>query len=84
MDIATDNGLAVPVGGFRPDAGGLGHPEGPFLVLPLLGPSNFRDTAGFAADAYGDPINLWAGNTDHDLRSRCVGASSAGSIPGPA
>ena len=33
-------------------------------MLPLLGPSNFRDTAGIAAEAYGDPINLWANNTD--------------------
>ena len=44
-----------------------GIPEGPFLVLPLLGPSNFRDTAGVAAEAYGDPLNLWAGNTDRDV-----------------
>lgn len=35
-----------------------GVPEGPYLVLPLLGPSNIRDTAGFAVDTVGDPIGI--------------------------
>jgi phospholipid-binding lipoprotein MlaA len=31
--------------------------EGPYLVLPFLGPSNPRDAAGFAADVLIDPTN---------------------------
>ncbi len=34
---------------------GLGH--GFYLVLPLLGPSSLRDTAGLAGDWFLDPIN---------------------------
>ncbi|MBI5419078.1 MAG: VacJ family lipoprotein [Deltaproteobacteria bacterium] len=34
---------------------GLGH--GIYLVLPLLGPSSLRDTAGLAGDAFLDPVN---------------------------
>ena len=66
MDIAADNGLPYRSEDFGQTLAVWGVPEGPFLVLPLLGPSNFRDTAGVAGEAYGDPINLWAGNTDHD------------------
>ncbi len=34
-----------------------GVEEGPYLVLPLLGPSNFRDTTGMVVDLFLDPIN---------------------------
>ncbi len=33
-----------------------GIPSGPYLMLPLLGPSNVRDTFGFAADIFADPL----------------------------
>jgi phospholipid-binding lipoprotein MlaA len=73
MDVATDNGLAYRSEDFGQTLAVWGIPEGPYLVLPLLGPSNFRDTAGVAADAYGDPLNLWAGNTDRDVIPRSRG-----------
>lgn len=34
-----------------------GIDTGPYLVLPLLGPSNIRDTVGLIGDAYVDPLN---------------------------
>ena len=34
-----------------------GVPDGPFLFLPVLGPSNPRDVAGYAADAVADPLD---------------------------
>ena len=37
MDIAADNGLAVPVGRLRPDAGGLGHPRRPLPGAAVAG-----------------------------------------------
>jgi phospholipid-binding lipoprotein MlaA len=43
---------------------GLG--EGPYLVLPLFGPSPLRDTVGMGVDYVLDPINWWARNTDVD------------------
>jgi phospholipid-binding lipoprotein MlaA len=33
----------------------FGAPEGPYLVLPILGPSNPRDAAGFAVDSLAEP-----------------------------
>ena len=35
---------------------GVGH--GPYLVLPLIGPSSLRDTAGLVADYYLDPVAI--------------------------
>ena len=43
-----------------------GMPEGPYLVIPLLGPSNPRDFIGGLVDGYIDPLSRWADNTDRD------------------
>jgi phospholipid-binding lipoprotein MlaA len=37
-----------------------GTPEGPFLYLPVLGPSNPRDAIGFGIDIVMDPLT-WIG-----------------------
>ncbi len=46
-----------------------GIAEGPYLVLPLLGPSNLRDTAGLIGDAAAyravDPLGLASFQSDH-------------------
>ncbi len=41
--------------------------EGPYLVLPLLGPSNFRDLTGTVVDAVADPVNRTF--RGHDLKA---------------
>jgi phospholipid-binding lipoprotein MlaA len=60
FDVAKDYG--VP--GHREDFGQTlavwGVPEGPYLVLPLLGPSNPRDLGGRVVQWYGDPVNIVA------------------------
>lgn len=38
-----------------------GAPNGPFLFLPVLGPSSPRDAAGFVADIFVDPF-AWTGD----------------------
>lgn len=43
--------------------GGIG--EGPYLVLPVFGPSNPRDAVGIVVDFLIDPLYWWAVNTDH-------------------
>jgi phospholipid-binding lipoprotein MlaA len=35
-----------------------GVPEGPYLVVPVLGPSNPRDLVGQTGEGFGDPLNL--------------------------
>jgi len=37
--------------------GAWGVPEGPFLVVPILGPSTPRDLGGQVAEGFGDPWN---------------------------
>jgi phospholipid-binding lipoprotein MlaA len=40
-----------------------GIPEGPYLVIPVLGPSDPRDLVGQTAEGFGDPFNkLVTGN----------------------
>ena len=42
-----------------------GIPEGPYLVVPVLGPSDPRDLVGQVAEGFGDPFNkLVTGNPD--------------------
>ncbi len=40
--------------------------EGPYIMLPVFGPSNPRDTVGMVVDTLIDPINMWADNTDRN------------------
>ena len=40
--------------------------EGPYLMLPLLGPSNPRDAVGKIIDSLVDPVNWWADNDDRE------------------
>ena len=41
--------------------------EGPYLVIPILGPSNPRDAVGkYFVDGYADLFNIWAANADLD------------------
>ncbi|MCE2491148.1 MAG: VacJ family lipoprotein [Alphaproteobacteria bacterium] len=42
-----------------------GVDEGPYLVLPLLGPSPIRDTVGLVGDTLMDPVFWYAHNTEH-------------------
>lgn len=49
-DPATKMGLAKNTEDFGQTLGYYGVPHGPYLMLPLLGPSNVRDTGGIAVD----------------------------------
>ena len=42
-----------------------GAPDGPYLVLPILGPSNPRDAIGTGAEFFLDPVDLYLAH--HDL-----------------
>ena len=52
FDIATREGLERQTGDFGQTLHGWGVGEGPYLVLPVFGPSNARDTVGLVADLY--------------------------------
>lgn len=41
--------------------------EGPYVVLPLLGPSNLRDTTGTVGDWFIDPVNYAIDDTSTEI-----------------
>jgi phospholipid-binding lipoprotein MlaA len=43
-----------------------GAPEGPYLVIPVFGPSTTRQAVGGVADYYADPVNIVARHNDAD------------------
>lgn len=57
LDIATPAGIPKRDQDFGLTLGHYGVPNGPFLVLPLFGPSTFRDAAGFGVDQYTAPTH---------------------------
>ena len=66
----NDMATALEIEGHDEDFGqtlaiwGIG--EGPFVMLPLFGPSNPRDTIGLIVDFFIDPLRMWASNTNRD------------------
>jgi phospholipid-binding lipoprotein MlaA len=50
FDVATPMGVAQEPLDFGLTLGRWGTPNGPFLMVPVLGPSNLRDFSGFAVD----------------------------------
>ncbi|WP_296942745.1 VacJ family lipoprotein [uncultured Massilia sp.] len=55
LDIATPAGLRKHNEDLGQTLGYWGVPAGPYLMLPLLGPSTIRDTAALPGDWWGDP-----------------------------
>ncbi len=59
IDVAGHMKIGNPENDFGQTLGTWGVPEGPYFVIPILGPSSVRDTAGEAVDAVADPLG-WA------------------------
>lgn len=57
LDVASEAGIERHSEDFGQTLGRWGVPSGPYLVLPLLGPSTVRDTAALPVDRIGDPLN---------------------------
>ncbi|MBI3419418.1 MAG: VacJ family lipoprotein [Proteobacteria bacterium] len=54
-DLASEGGVLPVDADFGQTLHVWGLPEGPYLVLPILGPSNPRDVVGFAVDTIASP-----------------------------
>jgi phospholipid-binding lipoprotein MlaA len=63
-DVATDVGFPYHDEDFGQTMAVAGVGSGPYLVLPLLGPSNLRDTVGFAVDTFFDPLRMFTAAHD--------------------
>lgn len=55
-DVASRHQLPKQSGDFGQTLWTWGVPEGPYLILPILGPSNPRDGIGGGADFFADPF----------------------------
>ena len=69
FDVTGHEGIPRTKEDFGQTLGVWGAGEGPYLVLPILGPSNLRDAAGFATDtvafALADPLKLSSTQSEH-------------------
>ncbi len=70
FDLATDMGLERQREDFGQTLGWWGVPSGPYLVLPLLGPSTVRDISAWSVNAYGNPLKVFP---DAGVRDRLTG-----------
>ncbi len=57
LDIASEMGIPRTRLDFGQTMGRWGAPAGPYLVLPILGPSSVRDGTGLLVDMSADPIS---------------------------
>ena len=55
LDVGTPLGLQKHPADFGQTLGYWGMPAGPYVVLPLMGPSTVRDAAALLVDSQGDP-----------------------------
>lgn len=56
-DVATELGVPKNNEDFGQTLGRWGLHDGPYIVLPILGPSNLRDTFGWVGDIYTNPLS---------------------------
>ena len=86
FDVATEAGLQRRSEDFGQTLGKWGVVSGPFLVLPFLGPSTVRDTAGLLIDRRAAPSALPSADADRyavmamELISMRANLLSAGSL----
>lgn len=65
VDVAGRWGIPYHEQDLGVTLGVWGIPEGPYLIVPILGPSNPRDLGGEVGEGFADPWNILA--ADHSL-----------------
>lgn len=66
IDVATELGIEKNDEDFGQTLGYWGVGDGPYLVLPFLGPRNIRDTVGLVVDWETDPTSYIEPNRDRN------------------
>lgn len=67
FDVASRWGIQQQSGDFGQTLYHYGVPAGPYLVLPIFGPSDPRDAIGMAVDGYADPFSYLAADYGADV-----------------
>ena len=76
FDVAGAWGWKKEVSGFDSTLAKWCVPDGPYLVLPLLGPSTPRSAASLIVDAYTEPV-YWAAQNDANYKDKIMWGSAA-------
>jgi len=76
-DRAADMGYPYHGEDFGQTLAVWGVDEGPYVMLPVFGPSNPRDTAGLVVDVLLNPIWWWGRATDREYVTLAIGAAEA-------
>ena len=64
FNVAKDYGVERHSEDFGQTLAVWGVPEGPYLILPVLGPSNPRDATGRVVQWFADPVSIAADELD--------------------
>ena len=73
FDLATPSGIERRSGDFGQTLHAWGVPDGPYLMLPLFGPTTVRDAVGDGVDALASPVGLVTGATTSAALSQMLG-----------
>ena len=77
FDVATSLGLERDKTGFDETLSSWCVPDGPYVVLPIVGPSTPRSAFGFVADAYSSP-SYWIASESGDDDAKTIYYGAAG------
>ena len=75
FDVAAGMGLPSHEADFGQTFGRYGVKSGPYLYIPILGPSNFRDGVGRALDFATDPVGIVGGGYSTTFGATRLGAT---------
>ncbi len=67
IDVAAHEGIEYESEDFGQTLGVWGVGYGPYMVVPIIGPSSMRDYSGYFADSAMDPLRWYLSNIDRDL-----------------
>jgi phospholipid-binding lipoprotein MlaA len=66
FDVAASEGIAYEPEDFGQTLATWGVGHGPYLVVPIIGPSSLRDYVGYAVDSFADPLRWYLFNVDKE------------------
>lgn len=66
FDVADMGGIPYEPEDFGQTLAVWGVGNGPYIVIPLLGPSTLRDGTGLLVDSFVDPVRIYLFNTDRE------------------
>jgi phospholipid-binding lipoprotein MlaA len=78
FDVAAKSGIERQPADFGQTLYVWGIQSGPYLILPVFGPSNVRDAIGQGVDSYADPFTIWA--NDHGITELTTARLLAGGV----